>query len=121
MGRILRWIALTFLLAIFLCESSQVFADQKRLYLASPLGFYESGRNFKDTVLKPALAQLGFSVVDPWTLVDHKQIDAVEALPSEAERKAAWQKLDFEIGKQNRLEIDRADIVLWVPCNATAT
>jgi nucleoside 2-deoxyribosyltransferase len=94
-----------------LCETS----SRARLYLASPLGFSESGKNFKDTVLKPALVQLGFDVIDPWTLVSSKRLAEVTALPSgSTRRKAAWQQLDLEIGKQNQSQIDQADAVLAI-------
>jgi nucleoside 2-deoxyribosyltransferase len=99
---------------VFLCLIiSPGRAGQPRLYLASPLGFTESGKTFKDTVLKPALSQLGFEVVDPWTLADPKKFDAISALPV-GERKTAWQKLDRELGEQNRLQIDQSDIILAI-------
>lgn len=101
------------LLALFASITSPASADQPRLYLASPLGFSDSGKTFKDTVLKPALIQLGLEVIDPWTLIDSKKLEAINSL-AVGKRKAAWQKLNLEIGKQNQFQIDRADAVLAI-------
>jgi nucleoside 2-deoxyribosyltransferase len=108
------FIFLAALVSAFFAEASHsASAQQPRLYLASPLGFSASGTNYKDAVLKPALSKLGFEVIDPWTLTSSKKLEAINALPM-SKRKAAWQKLNLEIGKQNQVQIDRADLVLAV-------
>lgn len=87
---------------------------KKRLYLASPLGFSEATRLFKDTRLKPELARLGFDVIDPWVLTSEEVLNRVETLPYGPKRKAEWQRLDEQIAQRNRSEIDRADIMVAV-------
>lgn len=87
---------------------------QMRLYLASPLGFSEAGRDFKDLSLKPKLTQIGFEVVDPWTLTDAKTIESVLKLPYGQRKLEAWKKLNPQIGKTNQKAIDRVDIVVAV-------
>src|ERR1035441_8453253 len=81
----------------------------KRLYLASPLGFSEAGKYFKDHVLKQELIRLGFEVIDPWELVDPRKINPIFEMPYGIERREAWRRLNSEIGRKNQEEIDRAD------------
>lgn len=49
--------------------------------MASPLGFYEAGRHYKETILIPALAEV-VTPVDPWALVSEEEI---RSATSEAE------------------------------------
>jgi len=85
-----------------------------KIYLASPLGFSEAGRAFYKDTLIPEVKRLGFEVIDPWVLTDQAKIDAVQKLPYGPERRAAWRRLNSEMGGNNRAGIDRADMVLAV-------
>jgi len=85
-----------------------------RVYLASPLGFSEATRLFKDTRLKPELEKLGFQVVDPWVLTPPDEVNRIQKLPYGLEQKNEWQKLNKQIGARNKSEIDRADIVVAI-------
>jgi nucleoside 2-deoxyribosyltransferase len=85
-----------------------------RIYLASPLGFSEAGRHFYRGVLLPFVRDLGFEVLDPWTLTDPRKIRAVQALPYGPARREAWRELNMEIGAANRAAIDRAEAVVAV-------
>lgn len=85
-----------------------------QIYLASPLGFSEVGRNFYYTLLVPKIEILGFKVLDPWRLTDESKVNAVKNLPYGAKKRAAWRQLNAEIGSNNRAAIDRCDIVFAV-------
>src|ERR1700679_1952653 len=85
-----------------------------KIYMASPLGFSEAGRLFYNGTLIPEVIRLGFAVVDPWTLTDQAKIDAVQNMPYGQARRDAWQRLDVEIGGNNRAGIEGADMVLAV-------
>ena len=85
-----------------------------RIYLAGPLGFSEAGRHFKDDVLIPALQRLGHRVVDPWSLTDPKVIAAIQALPLGNKRRAAWQAINPDIGRQNVMAIARSRAVVAI-------
>jgi nucleoside 2-deoxyribosyltransferase len=85
-----------------------------KIYLAGPLGFSEAGRAFHRGTLIPALAALGHDVLDPWSLTDQAKIDAVLRMPYGPDRRDAWQRLNVEIGGNNRAAIDRCDIVFAV-------
>jgi hypothetical protein len=52
-----------------------------KIYLASPLGFSEAGRDFYYRVLIPHLERTGHTVLDLWKLTDPGKIAAVLSLP----------------------------------------
>ena len=80
--------------------------SQIRIYIASNLGFSESGRDFYYGKLIPAIQQLGYEVLDPWELT---ATDRVLAMPYGPERRDAWRQLNREIGENNRKAIDASD------------
>jgi len=81
-----------------------------RIYLAGPLGFSEAGRAFVPK-LKRLLAANGHRVVDPFALTDTSK---VQRMRYGASKRAAWRKLDREIGAANRAAIDRSDAIVAV-------
>ena len=87
---------------------------KSKLYVASSLGFSEAGRSFYNSTLLPELKRLGFKILDPWTLTDPKKIAQVLSLPYGQKKKAAWEKLNQEIGLNNRRAIDTCDGIFAV-------
>jgi len=85
-----------------------------RIYMASPLGFSEAGRQFYTAVLVPFVSGLGYEILDPWVLTDPRKIEAVQKMPYGPERRDAWLQLNREIGANNRAAIDRAHGVVAV-------
>lgn len=85
-----------------------------KIYLAGPLGFSEAGRLFHNDVIVREVTRLGHQPLDPWELTPQSQIDAVIALPDGTERRDAWRKLDHVIGGNNRVAIDRCDMVFAI-------
>ena len=85
-----------------------------RIYLAGPLGFSEAGRHFYNAVLVSFVSNLGYEVLDPWTLTDPRKIEAVEKMPYGPEKREAWRQLNREIGANNRAAIDEARGVVAV-------
>jgi nucleoside 2-deoxyribosyltransferase len=84
------------------------------IYLAGPLGFSEAGSHFHNTVLIPFVQDLGYEVIDPWTLTDPGKTRAVKAMPYGQAKREAWRTLNLEMGATNRAAIDRAHGVLAV-------
>ncbi|MGH7265151.1 MAG: nucleoside 2-deoxyribosyltransferase [Candidatus Rokuibacteriota bacterium] len=84
------------------------------IYLASPLGFSEAGRHFYRAVLVPLVRELGYQVLDPWTLTDPRRTEAVQAMPDGPERREAWRTLNRAIGERNRTAIDEAHGIVAV-------
>ena len=80
-----------------------------RIYLAGPLGFSEAGRHFHSRVLVPFVRGLGYQVLDPWRLVDAREVAAVERMPRGERRYRRWRRLSRRMAATNRDAIDRAD------------
>lgn len=85
-----------------------------KIYLASPLGFSQVGREFYYGRLVPEIIRLGYEVLDPWKLTDQAKIDAVKNMPYGEAKRDAWRALNVEIGGNNRAGIDRSDAVFAV-------
>ncbi len=85
------------------------------VYLASPLGFSEVGRDFMYSTLIPAIKGAGVTKVeDPWALTAQKEIDEVMNLPYGEERRAAWTSLNRLIASRNVDAIKRSDALIAV-------
>lgn len=85
-----------------------------KLYLASPLGFSEAGRYFYTNTMIPAIAQLGYSIIDPWALANQTAIDAIQAMQPSQERIDRWRALNFQIGANNAAAIHSSHILVAV-------
>jgi nucleoside 2-deoxyribosyltransferase len=84
------------------------------IYTAGPLGFSEAGRAFHEGTVIPALVGLGHKILDPWKLTDQRKIDLIQKMPYGAAKRDAWRRLNVEIGQNNRVAIDRCDVVFAV-------
>ncbi len=82
---------------------------KKKIYIASPLGFSESGRIFLYEKITPIFHESGFDIVDPWSLTPVDMIRNVLALPEGPERKKGWKTLNLVIAENNRKGIDLCD------------
>ena len=84
------------------------------LYIASPLGFSEAGRLFMTEKMFPTLQELGYGIIDPWSLTPSKDIDKVMQMPYGLEKKKAWSKLNKVIGRNNAKGIDKCGGMLAI-------
>jgi nucleoside 2-deoxyribosyltransferase len=91
-------------------------ARRMKIYMAGPLGFSEAGRSFHAQVLVPKVKSLGYEVFDPWDPPAElkAKIDAVLKMPYGPARRDAWQKVNIELGANNRTSIDQCDSILAV-------
>ena len=85
-----------------------------KLYVASPLGFSEAGRQFYYDTLLPRLTASGCDILDPWILTDAAKIKAASDMPYGTEKRDAWRKLCAEIGRNNAAAIADCDVLLAV-------
>ena len=85
-----------------------------KIYTAGPLGFSEAGRAFHRDYVLPEVKRLGHDALDPWTLTDPSEVNAVLRMPYGEARRDAWRKLNVEIGDNNRAAIDACDLVFAV-------
>jgi nucleoside 2-deoxyribosyltransferase len=82
-------------------------SERLRCYVASPLGFYEAGRQYYYDVLLPTLATV-VEPVDPWAITSAEEIDAAR----EAGRLRAMM---LEAGRRNAQAIRSSELlVAWL-------
>jgi len=86
----------------------------KKIYIASPFGFSESGRKFYYEQLIPLLVNKGFKVIDPWLLTPENEIKKIDNMDYGPEKKSAWAEMNMKIGEQNRAAIDSSDGMLAI-------
>lgn len=85
------------------------------VYVASPLGFSEIGRDYQDRVVLPALRQRGYEVLDPWHDEGGEiatRLEKAASILPQAERMDALQQLNEELGQRNTTLLERCDAVL---------
>ena len=87
---------------------------QKKIYLASPLGFSEAGRKFYYEEIIPLIINKGFDVVDPWILTPPADIRKIEGMEYGIDKKAAWQELNLVIGERNAGAIKSSDGIVAI-------
>jgi len=79
----------------------------KKIYVASPFGFSEAGRDFMYRKLIPEIKRAGFEVIDPWKLTNQEYIDEILALPLDAGKPTCLKNMNRIIGSNNEKGIDR--------------
>lgn len=85
------------------CESS--------IYTAGPLGFFEAGRVYHNTIIVPTLTANGFLVLDPWP----NAADHYTRLPDQSGRRSIdLQRTNHAIGLDNVNMIRSSDLVLAI-------
>ena len=86
----------------------------KKIYIASPLGFSEAGREFYYKKRIPLLIYNGFEVINPWELTPKNEIEKIQNMDYGKEKKLAWQNQNMIIAENNRVGIDDCDFMLAV-------
>jgi nucleoside 2-deoxyribosyltransferase len=85
----------------------------RKIYVASPLGFTDSGRLYSTTVLLPAVRAAGFEPLDPWAA--SPEIARVFALgPDDPERAQLLGATNRLVGRRNAEMIRNAACVLAI-------
>ncbi len=79
-------------------------SERLRAYIASPLGFTESGRHYYEQVYLPTLATL-VDPIDPWSLTSEEEILEARATGHDAE-------MALVIGRRNIAAIRASDILI---------
>lgn len=88
--------------------------ETKKIYIASPLGFCESGRDFYYNKIIPIFNNIGFEVIDPWKLTSEEEVLKVVNMPFGEEKRKAWSELSYIIGKNNAKGLNRANGVFAI-------
>lgn len=87
--------------------------DQRRIYLAGPLGFSEVGRTAQESLFS-RIEVAGYEVLDPFQLTPQDEFDRIARLGSLEEQRDAWRVLNRRIGDTNRQAIDARDVLFAV-------
>lgn len=85
-----------------------------KIYVASPLGFSESGRVFLYNKIIPLLEDLNLYCLDPWKLTPESLINEVAVIEKIEDRIEGWRKLNKIIAENNKKAIDDSDGILAV-------
>ena len=85
-----------------------------KVYVASPLGFADSGREFYYRRLLPVLRRVGHEVLDPWRLGSGAALERARRRPHGRARRDALVAANTDAARGNQRAIDRADAVLAV-------
>lgn len=86
----------------------------KKLYIASPFGFSEAGRDYLYGTVIPVITGLGYEVLDPWKLTPDKLIREVNALPYGQQKRDRWREINSVIGANNTQAIRESDGVFAI-------
>jgi nucleoside 2-deoxyribosyltransferase len=84
-----------------------------KVYLASPLGFAESTRDYLQRLMA-ALRDNGHEVFDPWVHESGQEIEAAKGIADPAARRVALRDANFKAAEANAEGIRGADVVLAV-------
>lgn len=89
--------------------------SKKKVYLASSLGFSESGSYYMYMHLIPLLSSWGLEVVNPWDLVDLKEfLSGLDQISDYEERKSSWKEMNETLAQKNTLAISSCDLVMAI-------
>ena len=78
------------------------------IYVASPLGFSEVGKEFMYAKIIPTIQEIGYKVLDPWKLTPDKIVEPVLKMPYGQEKKERWKETNIIIGKNNAKAIKKS-------------
>jgi len=84
------------------------------LYVASPYGFSEAGRDFYYGKFLPTIKKHGFQILDPWKLTPQELISPVLRMPLGQERQMAHRAVNFQIGGNNEAAIRKCNGIVAV-------
>ncbi len=86
----------------------------EKVYIASPLGFSESGTAFLESRIIPAVKSAGFIPVNPWDEAPEAMLLSAKTMPPGEDRHRAWRDICRVIGRTNEELISACGIMLAV-------
>lgn len=84
-----------------------------KVYLASPLGFAESTRDFM-SIIESQVAGCGYTVVNPWRLANLQQFEAAAAIKNAEHRRQAYHNVNMEAAAKNEEAIRECEVIVAV-------
>ena len=83
--------------------------EEVKIYIASPLGFSEAGRDFYYGTLIPSIRKLGYEVLDPWEVTAGDKMKKILEMPYGPQKRDALSQVNMELGEENRKKIDKSN------------
>jgi len=87
--------------------------DTIKIYLASPLGFAESTRDFM-AIMESRIAACGYTVINPWHLSNSQQFEVASLIENSDERRQALHELNMKVAAINEKAIRECSVVVAV-------
>ncbi|UCH89793.1 MAG: nucleoside 2-deoxyribosyltransferase [Thermoplasmata archaeon] len=84
-----------------------------KIYLASPLGFTESTKEFMEGMVK-ILELKDFEVLNPWTFISDNEFKKAEEIKDIDKRREEFKKIDKKIAKDNEDAIRESDMLFAI-------
>lgn len=89
-------------------------SSEKTVYIASNLGFSESGKYFLYEKIIPLVEKVGFSVLNPWKLTSPDLIERAIKIEDEKARIISLKEINKIIGKNNEKAIKKSNGLLAI-------
>jgi nucleoside 2-deoxyribosyltransferase len=88
----------------------------KTVYLASPYGFTDSGREFMKNTMIPSIQGESFEVLNPWERFDSvsQRVEEIYSLNDIPKQNDLLKSLNTELATINEKMLDRAEVVLAI-------
>ena len=84
-----------------------------KVYLASPLGFAESTRDFMP-LIESQIIDRGYTVINPWRLTDPQKFEEASLIENTEQRRQALHKVNMEAAANNEKAVRECQLVIAV-------
>jgi len=90
--------------------------DKFIVYLASPYGFTDAGREFMRNTMIPGIKQVVSLILNPWDSFDSasQEVEKINSLNDFRKQKELLRELNKKIGLENENSIKRSQIIIAI-------
>jgi nucleoside 2-deoxyribosyltransferase len=90
--------------------------DKFIVYLASPYGFTDAGREFMKNTMIPSIKQVVSLILNPWDSFDSasQEVEKINSLNDICKQKELLRELNKKIGLENENSLKRAQIIIAI-------
>jgi nucleoside 2-deoxyribosyltransferase len=91
-------------------------AHRLRIYLASPYGFTDAGREFMKSTMIPAIQNDRFEIMNPWDAFDSisQRIEKINSLNGIREQRQSFKLLNKKLAVSNEKMLNQAEVVVAI-------
>jgi nucleoside 2-deoxyribosyltransferase len=86
------------------------------IYLASPYGFTDAGREFMNNTMIPKIKRANFEILNPWDDFDStfERFQRIDSLKDILEQKKLFKELNQDVSKKNEELLKQSQIVVAI-------